>query len=77
VYAVFLGLIQFLINPSFHYMSPKFFTNPEAFRKWLEKNHKTAAELVVGFHKIGIAQLVAGRRSGFVFRLDRWGAYFH
>jgi uncharacterized protein YdeI (YjbR/CyaY-like superfamily) len=53
VYAVFLGLIQFLINPSFHYMSPKFFTNPEAFRKWLEKNHKTAAELVVGFHKIG------------------------
>lgn len=30
---------------------PKFFTTPEKFRAWLEKNHATADELEVGFHK--------------------------
>jgi uncharacterized protein YdeI (YjbR/CyaY-like superfamily) len=30
---------------------PKFFTTPEKFRAWLEKNHATATELEVGFHK--------------------------
>lgn len=30
---------------------PKFFTTQEKFRAWLEKNHATATELEVGFHK--------------------------
>ena len=30
---------------------PKFFTTQEKFREWLEKNHASADELVVGFHK--------------------------
>lgn len=32
-------------------MEPKFFTSPEKFRQWLEKNHDRASELLVGFHK--------------------------
>ena len=32
-------------------MNPKFFRTPADFRRWLEKNHATAAELWVGFHK--------------------------
>jgi uncharacterized protein YdeI (YjbR/CyaY-like superfamily) len=32
-------------------MQPKFFTSPEQFREWLERNHDRAAELLVGFHK--------------------------
>lgn len=32
-------------------MKPKFFATPAAFRAWLEKNHLTADELLVGFHK--------------------------
>ena len=32
---------------------PKFFTTPEQFRAWLEKNHATADELEIGFHKKG------------------------
>ncbi|MFZ0918351.1 MAG: YdeI/OmpD-associated family protein [Candidatus Udaeobacter sp.] len=32
-------------------MNPKFFRTPGDFRRWLEKNHATAAELWVGFHK--------------------------
>ena len=32
-------------------MEPKFFTSPDKFREWLEKNHDRAAELLVGFHK--------------------------
>jgi len=34
-------------------MEPLFFATPAAFRKWLEKNHASAAELLVGFHKKG------------------------
>jgi uncharacterized protein YdeI (YjbR/CyaY-like superfamily) len=30
---------------------PKFFATPQAFRQWLEKNHDSAAELVVGYYK--------------------------
>jgi uncharacterized protein YdeI (YjbR/CyaY-like superfamily) len=30
---------------------PKFFTRPAIFRKWLETNHETRSELLVGFHK--------------------------
>ena len=29
----------------------RFFRSPAEFRKWLEKNHGSAAELWVGFHK--------------------------
>lgn len=32
-------------------MKPKFFATAAAFRAWLEKNHLTAGELLVGFHK--------------------------
>ena len=32
-------------------MDVVFFATPEAFRAWLEANHETATELVVGFHK--------------------------
>jgi uncharacterized protein YdeI (YjbR/CyaY-like superfamily) len=34
-------------------MAPKFFRTPAAFRSWLAKNHGSAAELLVGFHKKG------------------------
>ena len=30
---------------------PRFFKNAAAFRAWLEKNHATAAELLVGYYK--------------------------
>jgi uncharacterized protein YdeI (YjbR/CyaY-like superfamily) len=32
-------------------MKPVFFATPAAFRAWLKKNHKTADELIVGFHR--------------------------
>jgi uncharacterized protein YdeI (YjbR/CyaY-like superfamily) len=32
-------------------MQPKFFTAPEKFRQWLERNHDAADELLIGFHK--------------------------
>lgn len=32
-------------------MEPTFFKTPANFRKWLEKNHLTANELIVGFYK--------------------------
>lgn len=32
-------------------MKPKFFSTPAQFRRWLEKNHDRADELLVGFHK--------------------------
>src|SRR5688500_14979731 len=35
-----------------------FFDHPEDFRRWLEENHLTAAELWVGYHKKG-----SGRRG--------------
>jgi uncharacterized protein YdeI (YjbR/CyaY-like superfamily) len=33
-------------------MAPVFFKSQAHFRKWLEKNHKTAKELIVGFYKV-------------------------
>ncbi len=30
---------------------PRFFATPAAFRAWLEKNHASTTELLVGFHK--------------------------
>jgi uncharacterized protein YdeI (YjbR/CyaY-like superfamily) len=32
-------------------MKPKFFSSPERFREWLEQNHNSANELLIGFHK--------------------------
>lgn len=32
-------------------MKPKFFSTPKDFRDWLDANHATAKELLVGFHK--------------------------
>ncbi len=34
-------------------MKPKFFATPEDFRIWLEANHETTVELIVGFWKVG------------------------
>jgi len=34
-------------------MKPTFFETPAKFRKWLEKHHETATELLVGFYKVG------------------------
>jgi uncharacterized protein YdeI (YjbR/CyaY-like superfamily) len=34
-------------------MKPTFFPTPADFRKWLERNHETAGELLVGFYKKG------------------------
>lgn len=33
-------------------MKPKFFKDPKDFRKWLEKNHGTKTELIVGYYKV-------------------------
>src|SRR5690348_9577334 len=32
-------------------MKPRFFSSQQQFRQWLEKNHATSTELLVGFHK--------------------------
>jgi uncharacterized protein YdeI (YjbR/CyaY-like superfamily) len=32
-------------------MKPKFFNSPEQFREWLEQNHNSETELLIGFHK--------------------------
>jgi len=32
-------------------MQPKFFSSPEKFSQWLERNHDSATELLIGFHK--------------------------
>ena len=37
-------------------MTPTFFTNAPAFRTWLAANAATAAELLVGFYKVGSEQ---------------------
>ena len=34
-------------------MEPTFFKTKIEFRKWLEQNHKTEKELIVGFYKVG------------------------
>ena len=34
-------------------MTPVFFSSAKEFRKWFEKNHETADELLVGFWKVG------------------------
>lgn len=34
-------------------MTPTFFKNQFEFRKWLEENHSTSTELLVGFYKVG------------------------
>jgi uncharacterized protein YdeI (YjbR/CyaY-like superfamily) len=34
-------------------MKPRFFPTPADFRAWLEANHETETELLVGFHKKG------------------------
>ena len=34
-------------------MRPTFFATPADFRRWLQKNHRTADELLVGFYKKG------------------------
>jgi len=38
-------------------MEPTFFATPAELRAWLEANHETAPELVVGFHRKGSGQL--------------------
>ncbi len=40
--------------------SARFFRDPAAFRAWLEKNHGTAKELLLGFHKAHVAKAKDG-----------------
>ena len=37
-------------------MEPRFFKSQSQFRAWLEKNHATAAELLVGFYKVSLGK---------------------
>ena len=39
-------------------MEPVYFESPEDFRDWLEKNHESQTELLVGFYKVS-----SGKRS--------------
>lgn len=32
-------------------MKPRFFSSPDQFREWLQRNHDSKTELLVGFHK--------------------------
>jgi len=32
-------------------VEPRFFASPDAFRAWLEANHDSETEVMVGFHK--------------------------
>jgi uncharacterized protein YdeI (YjbR/CyaY-like superfamily) len=41
------------MNDMISWMKRRFFKTQEDFRKWLEKNHETADELLVGFWKRG------------------------
>jgi uncharacterized protein YdeI (YjbR/CyaY-like superfamily) len=34
-------------------VDPRFFATPAELRAWFEANHETAAELLVGYHKVG------------------------
>jgi len=34
-------------------MKPVYFKNQDEFRRWLDENHDKAAEIIVGFHKVG------------------------
>jgi len=34
-------------------MAPVFFESPASFRRWLEANHQTETELLVGYYKVG------------------------
>jgi uncharacterized protein YdeI (YjbR/CyaY-like superfamily) len=38
-------------------MNATFFPTEDEFREWLEKNHKTATELLVGFYKVGSSKM--------------------
>jgi uncharacterized protein YdeI (YjbR/CyaY-like superfamily) len=38
-------------------MKPIFFSNQSEFRKWLEKNHKSETEILVGFYKVNSGKL--------------------
>src|SRR5690349_13093161 len=37
-------------------MKPTFFKSQEQFRRWLEQNHASANEILVGFHKKGLGK---------------------
>jgi uncharacterized protein YdeI (YjbR/CyaY-like superfamily) len=34
-------------------MNPIFFPTQEDFRRWLEENHETASQIIVGYYKVG------------------------
>lgn len=34
-------------------MNPVYFNDQHEFRTWLEKNHKSESEIVVGYYKVG------------------------
>lgn len=37
-------------------MKPHFFPTQEDFRRWLEINHETATEIIVGYYKVGLGK---------------------
>lgn len=37
-------------------MNPVYFKNQNEFRKWLEKNHDKATEIIVGYYKVGTSK---------------------
>jgi uncharacterized protein YdeI (YjbR/CyaY-like superfamily) len=37
-------------------MNPVYFNNQDEFRQWLEKNHNTATEIIVGYYKVGTSK---------------------
>ncbi len=41
-------------------MKPTFFTTSSDFRKWLEANHQSEAELLVGFYKVNSGKASMG-----------------
>lgn len=38
-------------------MDATFFSTQDEFREWLERNHQTATELLVGFYKVGSSKM--------------------
>ena len=47
-----MNKIRLYSYPRSNKMSPKFFSNQQDFRHWLQENHQTETELLVGFYKI-------------------------
>ena len=56
-YSVEISTLFLYLCLKIHSMKPKFFSTQENFRKWLEENHLSSAEILVGFYKVGTKKL--------------------